>query len=137
MAHHPTPLTGRCDGGVPRAALSCPAPLVGGGLVLAWRHATGTTAFDSPPCFFGSHSASLPEHTDASHWWPQVCEALAVGCERPLLLPLSRQSPDGQLEASEVAAADALAWTQVSACGCWAWEGTSVCSCHCRGWLPQ
>ena len=43
----------------------------------------------------------------------QVCEALAAGCERPLILPLSRKSPDGRLEASEVAPADALAWTQV------------------------
>lgn len=43
----------------------------------------------------------------------QVCEALAAGCERPLILPLSRKSPDGRLEESEVAPADALAWTQV------------------------
>ncbi|PRW56101.1 NADP-dependent malic enzyme [Chlorella sorokiniana] len=42
----------------------------------------------------------------------EVCEALAAGCERPLILPLSRKSPDGRLEASEVSPADALAWTQ-------------------------
>ncbi|PSC71621.1 NADP-dependent malic enzyme [Micractinium conductrix] len=42
----------------------------------------------------------------------EVCEALAAGAERPLILPLSRLSPAGQAEASEVSAADALAWTQ-------------------------
>lgn len=46
-----------------------------------------------------------------------MCEALAAGCEQPLVLPLSRKSPDGRLEASEVAAADALAWMQVGG-GC-------------------
>ena len=42
----------------------------------------------------------------------QVCEAMAAGTERPIILPLSRISAAGQLEASEVTAADALAWTR-------------------------
>lgn len=41
-----------------------------------------------------------------------MCEALAAGTQHPLIMPLSRVSPSGQLEACEVAAADALAWTQ-------------------------
>lgn len=45
----------------------------------------------------------------------QVLEALAEGCERPVVLPLSRVSPEGRREAAEVSAADALAWTQVPA----------------------
>ncbi|KAL4457781.1 hypothetical protein ABPG75_012646 [Micractinium tetrahymenae] len=42
----------------------------------------------------------------------EVCEALAAGTQHPLIMPLSRTSPSGEAEASEVAAADALAWTQ-------------------------
>ncbi|EFN58521.1 hypothetical protein CHLNCDRAFT_140591 [Chlorella variabilis] len=42
----------------------------------------------------------------------EVCEAMAAGTERPIILPLSRISAAGQLEASEVTAADALAWTR-------------------------
>jgi len=56
---------------------------------------------------------SLPPYSCAL----QVCEALAAGCERPLILPLSRKSADGRLEASEVEPTDALAWTQVGLWG--------------------
>ena len=42
----------------------------------------------------------------------EVCEAVAAGAERPVILPLSRLSPEGRPEASEAAAADILAWTQ-------------------------
>lgn len=44
-----------------------------------------------------------------------MLEALVECCplERPILLPLSRSSPQGERERSEVAAGDALAWTQV------------------------
>lgn len=42
----------------------------------------------------------------------EVLEAMAEGCPQPIVLPLSRSSPEGQKELSEVAAADALAWTQ-------------------------
>lgn len=38
---------------------------------------------------------------------------MAEGCPQPIVLPLSRSSPEGQKERSEVSAADALAWTQV------------------------
>lgn len=38
---------------------------------------------------------------------------MAAGCDTPIILPLSRVSPTGELEAAEVSAADALAWTQV------------------------
>lgn len=41
-----------------------------------------------------------------------MCEALAAATQHPLIMPLSRVSPSGEAEASEVSAADALAWTQ-------------------------
>lgn len=46
---------------------------------------------------------------------PQVCEALAAGTPRPIILPLSRTSHAGEAESSEVPAADALAWTRGAA----------------------
>lgn len=45
---------------------------------------------------------------------------MAEGCPQPIVLPLSRSSPEGQKERSEVSAADALAWTQV---GSWVHGG--------------
>ncbi|KAI3436725.1 hypothetical protein D9Q98_006140 [Chlorella vulgaris] len=52
-------------------------------------------------------SDSAPPHA----FTKEVCEALAAGVERPVILPLSRMSPSGEVEQSEVAAADALSWT--------------------------
>lgn len=56
-------------------------------------------------------SDEVPPHA-FSH---EVCEALVAGCERPLILPLSRLGPDGTPERSEVSAADAMAWTKGAA----------------------
>ena len=96
-----------------RVPLPCPPCWRAAGVV--WkrmqpepRHFSGLPASLGPHSFLCFMSTCLPPTCG-----PQVCEALVTGCERPLLLPLSRQSPDGRLEASEVAAADALAWTQV------------------------
>ncbi len=65
---------------------------------------------------------------------PQVLEAMAEGCPQPIVLPLSRSSPEGQKELSEVAAVDALAWTQVGSAAaavgyrqCSAWLGPDEC----------
>lgn len=42
----------------------------------------------------------------------EVLEAMAEGTDRPIILPMSLRTPEGEVGAAEVSAADAYAWTK-------------------------
>ena len=84
-------------------------------------------AQDRPPCAPGLLAAiketqptvliGLSDDAPPHAFGQDVIQALCAGAERPIVLPLSRMSPQGVLEQAEVSAADALAWSQARAPG--------------------